>query len=209
MEQNHISRATLGRLPIYLDYLKTRRSDGFARISAPRIARELGRGEVQVRKDLSAVSNSGKPKIGFVTDELIEDIESVLGPKKRKSAVIVGAGRLGKALLEYEGFELYGIEIPAAFDIAQKEAKVTESGKKILPLDNLAEFCNANGVHIGIITVPASEAQSVCDKLVQAGISAVWNFAPRVLELPEGVALRQENLALSLAHLNMKTEADD
>lgn len=208
MEKNQIARATLGRLPLYLEYLKQREAEGKVRVSAPNIARDLGRGEVQVRKDLSAVSKAGRPKLGYHTHSLINDIELVLGPRDRQNAVIVGAGRLGRALMEFEGFDVYGLDIPAAFDIAQKEEEITDSGKKILPLDRLVDFCRANNVRIGIITVPAGEAQSVCDLLVESGVAAIWNFAPEIVSIPNGIALRQENLALSLAHLNTKIDAN-
>ena len=132
----------------------------------------------------------------------------MLGPLQKKSAVIVGAGRLGCALLEYDGFDIYGLEITAAFDINVGEAKTTESGKKLLPIENLEEYCKANGVLIGIITVPAEEAQEVCDRLVKCGVKGVWNFAPKVLSVPRGITLRQENLALSLAHLSIKLDSN-
>ena len=203
MEDYNVARATLGRLPIYLDYLKKRKADGVKRISAPHIARSLGRGEVQVRKDLSSVSSSGRPKIGYEIDELIRDIENALGPDIKKNAVIVGCGRLGSALLAYEGFAVYGVNIIAAFDIKFTEESVSENGKKLLPMSELSDFIEKNNVAIGIITVPAKVAQQVCNRFVDNGVTVIWNFAPKVLAVPEEINLRQENLALSLAHLNM------
>lgn len=197
------SNATAERLPVYLDYLKLRRSEGIKTISAPYIARSLGMGEVQVRKDLSSVSKCGKPKVGFNIDDLIADIENRLGPETRRRAVIIGCGRLGSALLDYEGFTLYGVDIVAAFDTKFESASDDGKGKKLLPMSELRNYIEENNVEIGIITVPAKSAQQVCNELVSCGISGVWNFAPKVLAVPEAVSLRQENLALSLTHLNM------
>ena len=113
--------------------------------------------------------------------------------------MIVGAGKLGRALLDYGGFSDYGLDILAAFDtdVSQNNA----SGKPILPIDGLHDFCKENNVSIGVITVPAKAAQEVCDKLCQSGIKAIMSFALCKLTSPEGVAIQYENMALSLAHL--------
>lgn len=202
MKQTTVTRAALGRLPLYLRYLRASDTVGET-VSATSIARSLGLGEVQVRKDLAAVSGTGKPKIGYRTDELIANLEAFLGCDDVRCAVIVGAGKLGRALLEYEGFGSYGLDISAAFDVDNGLVGELPSGKRILPMTELSEYCSSHRVRIGIITVPDRAAQSVCDELISCGIEAIWNFAPVSLAIPEGVALRQENLALSLAHLNL------
>lgn len=198
-----ISRATLGRLPLYLEYLKMLSADT-QHVSAPIIAKALGLGEVLVRKDLAAVSGAGKPKVGYNTKELIERLEACLGAAYRIRAVIVGAGKLGRALLDYEGFSDYGIEITAAFDTNIRDFDVSQSGKPIYPMSAFSEFCYREDIRAGIIAVPKSAAQSVCDLMVRQGILAIWSFAPIPLQLPENVALREEDLALSLAHLLSK-----
>lgn len=207
MNQASVARATLGRLPLYLQYLKSLPRDGNPTVSATIIAKALGLGEVQVRKDLSSVSGDGKPKIGYVTAELIDKLESFLRLNDRSCAVIVGAGRLGKALLGYGGFADYGLEIVAAFDSDREKIGGNVSDKIILPIEQLESFCEKEKIRIGIITVPESGAQDICDRMVRSGIRAIWNFAPRTLTVPEGVLLRQENLALSLAYLNAQTRA--
>ena len=201
MRQTSITRATLGRLPKYLNFLKSSETDGY--ISATAVAKALNLGEVQVRKDLKAVSGAGRPKVGYLKKELIANLESRLGIRAANSAVIVGAGRLGKALLGFEGFSEYGLEIIAAFDTSPSEIGKKISGKEILSVGELRSYCQLNDVKIGIITVPNEAAQETCDELLKNGITAVWNFAPVNLKVPETVALRQENLALSLAHLNL------
>lgn len=203
LRQTEVSRATLGRIPIYLKYLKSI-EDESQNISATAIARELGLGEVQVRKDLGTVSGVGRPKTGYKVSELIYSLEKFLGADKTENVVIVGAGKLGKALLGYKGFEDYGLHIIAAFDKIIK-SPVTENGEKtIYPMDNFPLFCKQNNVKIGIITVPAESAQEVCDLFVKNGIKAIWNFAPCSLSVPEGINIQYENMALSLAYLNKK-----
>ena len=194
-----IPKATLGRLPQYLEYLRSlpeiRRT-----ISATAIAKALSLGDVQVRKDLASVSGAGKPKIGYETDKLITDIESHLGHERFTNAVLVGAGKLGRALLDYDGFEDFGVKIVAGFDC--NETVLTKGTKDILPIRDIEAYCREHDVKLGIITVGGGSAQDVCDKLVESGIKAIWNFAPVTLKVPNGVLLKQENLALSLAYLN-------
>ena len=193
-----IPKATLGRLPQYLEYLRSlpeiRRT-----ISATAIAKALSLGDVQVRKDLASACGAGKPKIGYETDKLITDIESHLGYERLTNAVLVGAGKLGRALLDYDGFEDFGVKIIAGFDC--NETVLTKGTKDILPIRDIEVYCREHDVKLGIITVGQGSAQDVCDKLVQSGIKAIWNFAPVTLKVPNGVLLRQENLALSLAYL--------
>ena len=193
-----IPKATLGRLPQYLEYLRSlpeiRRT-----ISATAIAKALSLGDVQVRKDLASVCGAGKPKIGYETDKLITDIESHLGYERLTNAVLVGAGKLGRALLDYDGFEDFGVKIVAGFDC--NETVLTKGTKDILPIRDIEVYCREHDVKLGIITVGQGSAQDVCDKLVQSGIQAIWNFAPVTLKVPNGVLLKQENLALSLAYL--------
>ena len=196
-----ISKATLGRLPKYLEYLRdvssTRRT-----ISATSIAKALMLGEVQVRKDLAAVCGAGKPKIGYETDKLIGDIEGHLGYDRLTNAVLVGAGKLGRALLDYDGFEEFGVRIIAGFDCNEMAIKLGNCTKDILPIKEIGAFCLEHNVKLGIITVGQGSAQEVCDRLIESGIRAIWNFAPVILKVPSGVLLKQENLALSLAYLN-------
>ncbi len=197
-----ISKATLGRLPRYLQYLRSLPNPECSTVSATAIAKNLSLGEVQVRKDLAAVSGAGKPKVGYVTRALINDIENHLGYDRLTHAVLVGAGKLGKALLDYDGFEEFGVKIIAAFDCNEQVIRTENAPKPILPMEALDAFCKENAVKLGIITVGKGSAQEVCDKLTESGITAIWNFAPCALKIPEDVLLKQENLALSLAYLN-------
>ena len=201
MDKCSISKATLGRLPSYLEFLRNLPPDKVPYISATAIAKHLGLGEVQVRKDLAAVSGAGKPKLGYVTAELVEKLENCLGCNRLTSAVLVGAGRLGRALLQYDEFEKYGVKISAAFD-SNERAISLGSKTEILPINQFEYFCKTQNIKLGIITVGEGSAQAVCDQMVKSGITAIWNFAPCKLNVPAGILLQNENLALSLAHLN-------
>ncbi|MEE0840404.1 MAG: redox-sensing transcriptional repressor Rex, partial [Acutalibacteraceae bacterium] len=201
MDKCSVSKATLGRLPNYLEYLRNLPPDKVPYISATAIAKHLGLGEVQVRKDLAAVSGAGKPKLGYITAELVEKLEECLGCNQVTSAVLVGAGKLGRALLQYDEFEKYGVKISAAFD-SNERAISLGSKTEILPMNQFEYFCKTKNIKLGIITVGEGSAQAVCDQMVKSGITAIWNFAPCKLNVPASILLQNENLALSLAHLN-------
>lgn len=202
MNGHSLSKATLGRLPQYLQYLRRLPQTGNGTISATAIAKGLSLGEVQVRKDLAAVSGAGKPRIGYITSDLIQILEDHLGHEKITSAVLVGAGKLGSALLAYDGFEEYGVKIIAAFDRNEQIVNTERYNTEIMPMSSLNTFCEDNDVRLGIITVGEGDAQQVCNQMVASGITAIWNFAPCSLKVPDGILLKQENLALSLAYLN-------
>ena len=202
MERKEISKAVLKRLPGYLSYLK---GLDVQYISATAIATALNMGEVQVRKDLAAVSDGGRPKIGYERLSLMEDISSFLGYDNATDAILVGAGKLGQALLGYSGFEAYGLNILAAFDTAPAATEI--EGKPVMHISSLPEFCNRRNVLMGIITVPVDAAQTVCDRLIDCGIKAIWNFAPTHLEVPDGILVQNENMATSLAVLSMHLQA--
>ena len=206
MERKEISKSVLKRLPGYLSYLKSLPAGTNLYISATALANALGMGEVQVRKDLAMVSDGGRPKIGYLRESLIEDISQFLGYNNTTDAILVGAGKLGQALLGYSGFEAYGLNILAAFDSMPAVSK-TQLGKPVLPIDQMALFCRENLVLMGIITVPAEHAQLVCDQLIQCGIKAIWNFAPVHLDVPDGILVQNENMATSLAVLSMHLQA--
>lgn len=212
MSEKTISKSTLRRLPIYLSYLKSLTNEGTPYISATALAAALNMGEVQVRKDLALVSNGGRPKIGYLREGLIRDLEDFLGYANTNDAVLVGAGKLGRALLGYNGFSEYGLNIVAAFDSDDAMVGTSKSGKPIMHMSRLEEFCEKNKIRIGIITVPAEYAQGICDRLIAAGILAVWSFAPTHLDVPDNILVQTENMAASLAvlskHLSEQVEKE-
>jgi len=201
-----ISNAVLKRLPSYLAYLKGIEDPDTPYISATTLANALGMGDVQVRKDLAMVSEGGRPKVGYLRENLIEDIEQFLGYDNTTDAVLIGAGKLGQALMDHKGFEEYGLNILAGFDVSPAKES-TEDGRPIYPMEKLESFCRANKVLMGIITVPAPYAQEVCDQLIKCGIKAIWTFATVHLEVPPHILVQYENMATSLAVLSMHLQA--
>ena len=194
-----VSRATIGRIPLYLRYLKNA-DPTLENISATALAKALDLGEVQVRKDLAALCKKGRPRIGYDRTELRNSLRDFL-TAQNDAAVIVGAGRLGKALLEYSGFDIYGIRMAAAFDTNVTDETELPSGKRILPIGMLEPFCRAHRVRIGVITTPAASAQTTLNRLCACGIRRIWCFAPCRLYTPADTIVQYEDLALSLAHL--------
>ena len=207
MESEKIPKKLLMRLPVYLNYVKSL-PDTMQNISATQMARALGLGDVMVRKDLAKVSSGGRRKLGYVREKLITDIERFLDVPVSTDAIVIGAGKLGQALLDYSGFEASGLHIVAGFDVYASK-RHTNGGKHIYPMTRLSQFCQDNQIAIAIITVPAESAQSVCDELVSCGIRAIWNFAPVHLNVPEHIIVQSENLAVSLTALRMQMKNQD
>ena len=199
--ESSVSKATVSRMPSYLRYLKGEAGKGVEYVSSASISKALGVSAVGVRKDLALVSSRpGKPRFGFEVRGVIVDIEKFLGYHRWTNAVIIGAGGLGRAILAYEGFENYGIHVIAAFD--SSPAKVgAVGGKPVYPMDRLPDIIARNSVRVAILTVPRSAAQDACDEIVGAGITAILNFAPVYLHVPEGVTVKYEDLAVTLAAL--------
>lgn len=198
-KKNLLSRQALKRLPVYMSYLKSLDLGDTEYISSATVAEALDMNGVQVRKDLAAVCRStGIPKKGFVVHDLIGGISDFLGYGEGNDAILIGAGNLGMALMSYRGFDNYGINIVAAFD---SRPEVIDN-KRIFDVSLVGEMCKKMNVKIGIITVPDSEAQKVCDLLVESGILAIWNFAPTHIKAPDEILVQNENMASSLALLS-------
>ena len=197
-EDLNLSKQALKRLPMYMSYLKSV-EETTEYISSSAVAKALDLNDVQVRKDLAAVcKTAGIPKRGFLVQDLVDGISDFLGYEERTDAILVGAGNLGMALMSYKGFERYGIKIAAAFDT---RSEVIDN-KRVFNISQLPEKCKKLKVKIGIITVPAHEAQNVCDILVESGIMGIWNFSPVHLKAPEDILVQNENMASSLTVLS-------
>ncbi len=204
-EITNVSKATIGRMPAYLRYLKEKEVAGEKTISSTAIAEDLRLNAVQVRKDLAVISSvAGKPKLGFEIRELIRDINRFLGYDNVTEAVLVGAGGLGSALAGYGGFKNYGLNIVAAFDKSPERIGRTINGVKIFDAKDLTHTVRRLNVLIGIIAVPGPAAQEVADELVAGGVRAIWNFAPAHLALPPDIAVKNEDMAASLAILSKR-----
>jgi len=190
---------TLERLPYYLHYMESRETED---VSSRDLANALGLNEVQVRKDLAAVSSkAGRPRRGFERKPLIRDIREALGFGRMDEAVIVGVGHLGTALINYKGFRELGLRIVAGFDL-QVEDEIWVNETPVFSSDHLKNLIPRLNVKMAILTVNSENAQAVCDELVAAGIRAIWNFSQVMLNVPDNVIVRNENMAASLAVLS-------
>ena len=200
-----IPEPVLRRLPVYYQYLKkVTRETPTEFISCTRIAEEMSTLAIQVRKDLEMTGAEGRPKVGYSVADLISSIENFLGWNNTTEAYLVGAGNLGSALLGYQGFKDYGLNIVAAFDSSADKVGKEIYGKKVLPIKKLPEMIKRMSIKIGILTAPAPYAQGLADTMVGAGVKAIWNFAPVKISAPEGIIVQHENLASSLAVLSKR-----
>lgn len=198
MDIHSVSQQTLKRLPMYLRFLTSISKTEYPNISATAIADALGYYDVQVRKDLAAVSSGGRPKTGYITEKLIEDIKKFLGYDKAKYAILAGAGNLGHALLSYEGFKKYGLEISAAFDIDERIWGECIHGKQIFSIDKMEDYCKNNSIKFGIIASPAKAAQDIAEKMVKSGVKSILNFAQIKLKVPTDVLVENVDIASSV-----------
>lgn len=200
MQDNGVPVNTLRRLPLYLNYLHSL-PGGAGHVSARQIAQAVGFNDVQVRKDLAAVSHHGRPKTGYETRVLTKDIEARLAGKNPLDFAIAGMGHLGTALAQHQGFAGFGLHFAAAFDIAPHLTGRTVGGITIHHADEIKTVCQKAKIPVGIITVPPVVAQTVCDALVQAGVQVIWNFAPVHLNAPDDVLIENANIVASLGIL--------
>jgi redox-sensing transcriptional repressor len=191
----------LQRLPLYLRTLQHLQSEGQAYASGAHLAATLGFESIVVRKDLARTGVRGTPRLGFPIDRLIPAIERLIGADDETVAVLAGVGKLGSALLSYPGFRKQGILIAAGFDAAPERCNLMLSGTPIFPVNTLTETVLRLNAKVGILTVPAERAQRVAEQMVAGGITAIWNFTPQLLDLPEHILVQREDLAVSLAVL--------
>ena len=204
MRVESVPEPTLRRLPSYYHYLLRLRENGQEMTSAARIGAALGVHHTQVRKDLAVTGSQGRPKVGHRVDDLITSIEEFLNWNNVSDAFLVGVGHMGTALLGYPGFERAGVKIVAAFDASPRRAGRKVQGVPVLPVEKFPDLARRMHVVIGILTVPAEDAQGVAEMMVASGIQAIWNFAPIVLELPETVIVEDVALYSSLGVLSRR-----
>lgn len=194
---------TIRRLPSYLNVIRRALENNLRVISGTVIASELELEPIQVRKDLAVTGIVGKPRVGYDVKELKTAIESFLNWDKKHRAIVVGTGNLGKALIGYHGFKQNGMDIVASFDSSPEKI-----GKYILSIETydmskLSEMVRKESIDIAILTVPSEYAQEVTNVLVDAGISAIWNFTNQKLKVPDEVLVLREDLSSSYAVLSV------
>ena len=204
-----IPEPTLRRLPIYYQYLKKIEAEKVEYISCTVISEDLHFVPIQVRKDIEMTGVLGKPKVGYSVKLLIDGIEDFLGWKNSSDVFLAGAGSLGAAILGYQGFKEYGLNLVAAFDTDPEKIGTLIHGRKVYNIKKMPDLIDRMKVKIGIITIPGPYAQSVADIMMNSGIKAIWNFAPVKINPLPGVIIHNENLAASLAVLSKKLKVQE
>ena len=196
-----IPRPALERLAQYHQIALGAGEDGNESLSSVYLSRILNVDETLVRKDMASVGIVGKPRVGYSTGRIIAALEELLGLSQHTDAVLIGCGGIGSALLRYPGFRKYGLRISAAFDSDYNKVNQRVGDYVILPMEKCRSVINTFRVKVAILVVPADVAQEMADWLIRRGVQAIWNFAPIHLRVPEGIIVRNENLALGLAEL--------
>ncbi len=197
-----VPEATVGRLAIYLRALTALAEKSTTTVSSEALANAAGVNSAKLRKDLSYLGSYGTRGVGYDVSTLVEQISRTLGLTTHRGVALVGVGNLGNALAGYDGFASRGFEVAALFDADPERVGRTIGSLKVQHIDTLGEVVRTEGVSIGVIATPAEAAQSVCDRLVAAGVTSILNFAPAVLSVPEGVDVRKVDLAVELQILS-------
>ncbi|MHB1405723.1 MAG: redox-sensing transcriptional repressor Rex [Desulfitobacteriaceae bacterium] len=207
MKTLKIPEATIIRLSVYSRYLTEVDRKGIVTISSGEIAEGVGVSPAQVRKDLAYFGEFGTRGVGYNVKDLRRHILKILGLSVDWSVTLVGLGNLGLALTTYKGFRERGFIITSIFDTDPGKAATKINGVDVMPLERLVEVVKQNRTQIGIITVPAAAAQDIADMMVKAGVQAILNFAPVVLNVPAEIELRNVDLAVNLEVLTFNIGA--
>jgi redox-sensing transcriptional repressor len=206
-----IPEAAVARLAVYLRVLSGMREQGIGSVSSDELSVAAGVNSAKLRKDLSYIGSYGTRGVGYDVEVLVDQIERVLGLTREQSVAVVGIGNLGHALANYGGFPGRGFPVTALFDVDPDLMGVPVGGIPVDHIDDIATVCAHREITIGVIATPPASAQAVCDRLVQAGVECILNFAPVVLQVPETVEVRKVDLAVELQILSFHVarRADD
>jgi len=198
-EADKVPEPTLRRLPWYLSNIKLMKEKGEQYVSSTQISKEINIDASQIAKDLSYVNISGRTRVGYNIDALIEVLESFLGFTNMHKAFLFGVGSLGAALLRDSGLHHFGLEIVAAFDVNPELVGKDQNGIPIFHSDDFETKMKEYDVNIGVLTVPINIAQEITNKMVDGGIKAVWNFTPFRIRVPENIVVQNTSLYAHLA----------
>lgn len=196
---NLIPEPTLRRLPWYLAYVAMLNERGAEYVSSTQISRELNVDASRIAKDLSFLDVRGKTRIGYKVSQLQRQLEEFLGFKRSHRAVIVGVGSLGSALMQDSGLSNYGLNIVAGFDVDPAVIGSNRQGLEVYDVSGLARECRRLEAEIGILAVPPDHAQEVADRMIAAGLRAIWNFTPYRVTAPEGIVISNTSIYAHLA----------
>lgn len=202
MTPHAIPEASIARLPLYLRALVDMSERDTHTVSSETLAAVTGVNSAKIRKDLSHLGSYGTRGVGYDVEYLIHQISRELGLTQDWAVAIVGVGHLGMALANYGGFAERGFRIAALLDSDPAKVGQILGGLEVAHLDDAERIVKEEEISIAILAVPAAVAQSVCDRLCAAGITSVMNFAPVVLQVPDGVSLRKVDLSIELQILS-------
>lgn len=200
---------TLRRLPWYLAYVDTIEKRGIATVSSTQISKALNVDSSQIAKDLSFLNIKGKTRIGYIVADLRKALSEFLDFKKAHSAYVIGAGSLGRALIQDKGLANYGLDIRAAFDINPALVGTKIADVPVFDNDSLPEILKQIPASIAILTVPAEKAQDCADAAIAAGIRAIWNFTPYRVAVPDGVVMSSTSMYANLALIYNRLNAEE
>ena len=200
-KKKNISMAVIKRLPKYHRYLNELMKNDVDRISSKELGEKIGFTASQIRQDLNCFGDCGQQGYGYNVAELYKQISTILGLDKEYNTVIVGAGKIGQAIANYNRFGTLGFHLTGIFDANPKLVNMKIRDIQNRDIDTLKEFLSENKVDIGIICVPRINAQKVCDEMVNGGVKGIWNFAPVDLVVPEGITVENVQLSESLMTL--------
>jgi redox-sensing transcriptional repressor len=198
MTARQIPEASVARLPVYLRALIDMAEAGTATVSSEDLARASGVNSAKIRKDLSYLGSYGTRGVGYDVDYLIAQISRELGLTQDWATILVGAGNLGRALANFSGFAERGFRIAAVVDSDEAKQGLAVGDQRVQHLDDVERIVKEQEIAIAILAIPGPVAQEVTDRLVGAGVTSILNFAPAVLQVPEGVSLRKVDLSIEL-----------
>lgn len=201
-ESKVLKKSLLERLVRYCHFMQDKVLDEkITTVSSAQVAAYAELDESQVRKDLAAIGVRGTPRVGYRADDVVSTIRDRLGFDESYKAVLVGAGRLGGAIISYPGFAKYGLHIVAVVDSDPRKTGSMISGLVVQPMHRLGQIVRREQIELGILTVPRASAQATADRLIDLEIKALWNFAPIWISVPDDVHVRHEHLSVGLADL--------
>ena len=205
--EKEISKAVIPRLPRYYRYLGELMEDGVERISSNELSQKMKVTASQIRQDLNNFGGFGQQGYGYNVKYLHTEIAKILGIDRQHNLIIIGAGNLGQALANYANFKKHGFVIKGMFDINPRLIGLVVRGVEIRGVDDLEKFIVENEVQMAALTIPKTKAPEIADRLVKAGIKAIWNFAHVDLVVPDDVVVENVHLSESLMRLSYRASS--
>lgn len=202
MEEKEISQAVVARLPRYLRYLGELRDDGTERVSSQELSDIMQVTASQIRQDLNTFGGFGQQGYGYNVDYLYDEIGKILGLNREHYLIIVGAGHLGQALVNYSNFERRGFLFKGLFDQDPRVCGQVIRGITVRPMEEMADFIRDNNIDIAVLAIPKTSAEEVAGQLADCGIKGIWNFAHVDLHLPKHIQVENVHLSDSLMKLS-------